>query len=57
MAITDPITATLGLLSTMVRAGIIAPMRPDKYLRIAARHAAREHGHHLRFRRCRAALR
>jgi acyl-CoA synthetase (AMP-forming)/AMP-acid ligase II len=26
----------LGLLATMVRAGIIAPMRPDKYLRIAA---------------------
>ena len=23
-----------GLLGTMVRAGIIAPMRPDKYLRI-----------------------
>ena len=30
----------------MVRAGVIAPLRPDKYLRIAARHAAREHGHH-----------
>jgi acyl-CoA synthetase (AMP-forming)/AMP-acid ligase II len=26
----------LGLLATMVRAGIIAPLRPDKYLRIAA---------------------
>ena len=25
-----------GLLGSMVRAGIIAPMRPDKYLRIAA---------------------
>ncbi|HZE16073.1 MAG TPA: hypothetical protein VE197_10400 [Mycobacterium sp.] len=25
-----------GLLTTMVRAGIIAPLRPDKYLRIAA---------------------
>ena len=36
MGITDPITQTLGLLSTMVRAGIIAPMRPDKYLRIGA---------------------
>ncbi|MDG4663042.1 acyl-CoA ligase FadD12 [Mycobacterium sp. 236(2023)] len=35
MGITDPVTDTLGLLSTMVRAGIIAPMRPDKYLRIA----------------------
>jgi fatty-acyl-CoA synthase len=32
MAITD----TLGLLTTMVRAGVIAPLRPDKYLRIAA---------------------
>ena len=28
--------APLGLLGTMVRAGIIAPLRPDKYLRIAA---------------------
>ena len=28
--------AALGLLGTMVRAGIIAPLRPDKYLRIAA---------------------
>ncbi|HEY9263899.1 MAG TPA: acyl-CoA ligase FadD12 [Mycobacterium sp.] len=36
MGITDPITKPLGLLSTMVRAGIIAPMRPDKYLRIGA---------------------
>ena len=35
MGITDPLTRPLGLLSTMVRAGIIAPMRPDKYLRIA----------------------
>ncbi|WP_370500337.1 acyl-CoA ligase FadD12 [Mycolicibacterium sp. jd] len=35
MGITDPVTKTLGLLSTMVRAGVIAPMRPDKYLRIA----------------------
>jgi len=34
MAITDPLTNTFGLLSTMLRAGIIAPMRPDKYLRI-----------------------
>ena len=36
MGITGPITQTLGLLSTMVRAGIIAPTRPDKYLRIGA---------------------
>jgi acyl-CoA synthetase (AMP-forming)/AMP-acid ligase II len=28
--------ARLGLLRTLVRAGIIAPLRPDKYLRIAA---------------------
>jgi acyl-CoA synthetase (AMP-forming)/AMP-acid ligase II len=28
--------AALGLLGTMVRAGIIAPLRPDKYLRIVA---------------------
>jgi acyl-CoA synthetase (AMP-forming)/AMP-acid ligase II len=32
----------LGLLASMVRAGIIAPLRPDKYLRIAA--AARREG-------------
>ncbi|MCW2734290.1 MAG: acyl-CoA synthetase (AMP-forming)/AMP-acid ligase [Mycobacterium sp.] len=36
MALTDPLTGTLGLLTTMVRAGVIAPLRPDKYLRIAA---------------------
>ena len=36
MAITEQLTGTLGLLTTMVRAGIIAPLRPDKYLRIAA---------------------
>ena len=35
MGIADPITGTLGLLSTLARAGVIAPMRPDKYLRIA----------------------
>ncbi|MBB2988801.1 fatty-acyl-CoA synthase [Mycolicibacterium iranicum] len=35
MGLLDPVTGTLGLLSTMVRAGVIAPMRPDKYLRIA----------------------
>jgi acyl-CoA synthetase (AMP-forming)/AMP-acid ligase II len=27
---------TVGLVSTMVRAGVIAPLRPDRYLRIAA---------------------
>ena len=36
MALTDPVTGTLGLVTTMVRAGVIAPLRPDKYLRIAA---------------------
>ncbi|KRE27448.1 acyl-CoA synthetase [Mycobacterium sp. Soil538] len=35
MGIAAPITGTLGLLSTLARAGVIAPMRPDKYLRIA----------------------
>ncbi|ORA56424.1 acyl-CoA synthetase [Mycolicibacterium chubuense] len=34
MGIADPITGTVGLLSTLTRAGLIAPMRPDKYLRI-----------------------
>jgi acyl-CoA synthetase (AMP-forming)/AMP-acid ligase II len=36
MGLLDPITGTIGMVSTMVRAGVIAPMRPDKYLRIAA---------------------
>jgi fatty-acyl-CoA synthase len=36
MAITDQITGTLGLVTTMLRAGVIAPLRPDKYVRIAA---------------------
>ncbi|MGJ6120992.1 acyl-CoA ligase FadD12 [Mycolicibacterium sp. Y3] len=36
MGLLDPITNTVGLLSTMARAGVIAPLRPDKYLRIAA---------------------
>ncbi|MCB0950876.1 MAG: AMP-binding protein, partial [Mycobacterium sp.] len=36
MAMTDPLTHTLGLLSTLIRAGVVAPMRPDKYLRIGA---------------------
>ncbi|MUL63370.1 acyl-CoA synthetase [Mycobacterium sp. CBMA 234] len=35
MGITDKLTATAGLVSTMVRAGVIAPLRPDKYVRIA----------------------
>ncbi|MDY6996649.1 MAG: acyl-CoA ligase FadD12 [Actinomycetota bacterium] len=34
MGILDPLTTPLGLLSTMARAGVIAPLRPDKYLRI-----------------------
>lgn len=34
--------AVFGLLATMARAGIIAPLRPDRYLRIAA--AARREG-------------
>ena len=36
MAFTDRITGPLGLLTTMARAGVIAPLRPDKYVRIAA---------------------
>jgi fatty-acyl-CoA synthase len=36
VGLTDPLTGTLGLVSTMVRAGVIAPLRPDRYLRIAA---------------------
>jgi acyl-CoA synthetase (AMP-forming)/AMP-acid ligase II len=36
MALTDRITGTVGLVTTMVRAGVIAPLRPDKYLRIGA---------------------
>jgi acyl-CoA synthetase (AMP-forming)/AMP-acid ligase II len=36
VALTDRFTATIGLVSTMVRAGVIAPLRPDKYVRIAA---------------------
>jgi len=36
MAITDRLTETLGVLATMGRARLLAPMRPDKYLRIAA---------------------
>lgn len=32
----DRITGTVGLIDTMVRAGVIAPLRPDKYVRIAA---------------------
>ena len=36
MALLDRLNDTLGLVATMRRAGIIAPLRPDKYLRIAA---------------------
>src|ERR1700754_5113881 len=36
MALTDRIAGTVGLVTTMVRAGVIAPLRPDKYLRMAA---------------------
>jgi acyl-CoA synthetase (AMP-forming)/AMP-acid ligase II len=35
VAITDRLSETLGIVATMRRAGIIAPMRPDKYIRIA----------------------
>jgi acyl-CoA synthetase (AMP-forming)/AMP-acid ligase II len=36
MPVLDRLNDTLGLVATMRRAGIIAPLRPDKYLRIAA---------------------
>ena len=36
MALTDRISRHVGLVTTMVRAGVIAPLRPDKYVRIAA---------------------
>ena len=36
MALTDRMTSTIGLVTTMARAGVIAPMRPDKYVRVAA---------------------
>jgi len=36
MALTDRLTSTFGLVTTMMRAGVIAPLRPDKYVRIAA---------------------
>jgi fatty-acyl-CoA synthase len=42
MAVTDRLTGALGVVNTMVRAGVIAPLRPDKYVRIAAA-MAREH--------------
>lgn len=36
MAITDRLSDTLGLIITMHKARLIAPLRPDKYLRIPA---------------------
>jgi acyl-CoA synthetase (AMP-forming)/AMP-acid ligase II len=36
VALTDRLAGTLGLVTTMVRAGVITPLRPDKYVRIAA---------------------
>ena len=36
MALLDQLNDTLGLVATMRRAGLIAPLRPDKYLRMAA---------------------
>lgn len=32
----NPLSETIGLIGTMRRAGLIAPMRPDRYVRIAA---------------------
>ncbi|MBU8814549.1 acyl-CoA ligase FadD12 [Mycolicibacterium goodii] len=34
--VTGPLLATVGMVTTMRRAGLIAPLRPDRYLRIAA---------------------
>src|ERR1700753_2294779 len=34
--ISDAITDTIGLISTLVRARMIAPMRPDRYLKMGA---------------------
>jgi acyl-CoA synthetase (AMP-forming)/AMP-acid ligase II len=36
MAITDRLTETIGIVTTLRRARVLAPMRPDKYLHIAA---------------------
>jgi acyl-CoA synthetase (AMP-forming)/AMP-acid ligase II len=36
MALTDRLTEALGIVATMGRARLLAPIRPDKYLRIAA---------------------
>ncbi len=36
MTLADRINQTRGLVATMRRAGLIAPMRPDRYLRVAA---------------------
>ncbi|MBJ7464691.1 MAG: hypothetical protein JHD38_13735, partial [Mycolicibacterium sp.] len=36
MGVLNRVTDTAGLIGTMVRAGVIAPLRPDKYLRIGA---------------------
>jgi len=36
MPLSDRLSQTLGLMATMRRARLIAPMRPDRYLRIAA---------------------
>ena len=44
MALTDRLASTVGLVSTMVRAGVIAPLRPDKYVRIAAAMACENMG-------------
>jgi acyl-CoA synthetase (AMP-forming)/AMP-acid ligase II len=36
MALLDRLNDTLGMVATMRRAGLIAPLRPDKYVRMAA---------------------
>jgi acyl-CoA synthetase (AMP-forming)/AMP-acid ligase II len=44
VGLTDRLADTLGLVTTMTRAGVIAPLRPDKYLRIAAAMAREKMG-------------
>jgi acyl-CoA synthetase (AMP-forming)/AMP-acid ligase II len=39
--VAEPLASAAGLITTMARAGVIAPMRPDKYVRVMAA-AARE---------------
>lgn len=44
MALVDRLGTSVGLVTTMARAGVIAPMRPDRYVRIAAAMAREKMG-------------